>query len=137
MYGQYPSLSTAAANFAAVLKDWESPGFADTRDQAKWLQERAFPFRELLERYAKKDDAAQQLLTAMKPLLDEISKGKVTPPIVNEYRWWFSDRESPLFNKYPDLTEAASNYDCAIEDEWYVTGKGKLFGREAVCGATE
>jgi hypothetical protein len=84
------------------------------------------PFRLLLNHYAKSDEAANQLLTAMKPLLDDISNRIVTPPIVNEYRGWFTNRTSPLFDKYPDLTEAASGYDAYIEDGWFIKGKGKL-----------
>lgn len=129
LFGKYPCLSAAAGNFSTVLEDWESPGFADDRNQANWLRERVTPFRRLLEHYAKSDEAANQLLTVMKPLLDDINCKKVIPPIVNEYRWWFTNRESPLFNKYPDLTEAASNYDAAVEDGWFITGNGKSFGR--------
>lgn len=126
---EYPALALADVNFGAVLRDWETPGFEDDRDQATWLRERVMPFRLLLNHYAKSDEAANQLLIAMKPLLDDISNRKVIPPIVNEYRWWFTNRTSPLFDKYPDLTEAASGYDAYIEDGWFITGKGKLFGR--------
>ncbi len=128
---KYPALRSAAASFASVLEDWNNPFPEFEQDRAKWLQERVLPFRGLLEYYAKTDDAAKQLLAAMEPLLDEINKCQVMPPIVNEYRWWFTNRESPLFNKYPDLTEAASNYDGDVEDGWFITGKGKAFGRES------
>lgn len=119
----HPILWEAAVDFAFALRDEESSFDGDDRNQASLLRERVIPFRQLLEHYAEKDDAAKQLLTAMQPLLDDINQCKVTPPIVNEYRWWFTNRESPLFDKYLDLTEAASRYDGYVESGWPIRGE--------------
>ncbi len=130
LFAKYPSLVLAAANVSGVLEDVVQPfSEEDDRDQTSLLRERVRPFRDLLEYYAEKDGAAKELLIIMKPLLDDIHERKVTPPIVNQYRWWFTNRESPLFNKYFDLTEAASKYDSYIEDGWFIAGRGRLFGR--------
>ncbi|MEX8499256.1 hypothetical protein [Leptothrix ochracea] len=130
LFNKYPSLASASANMAMVLEDLEIEYPSDHWSKPELLREHTKQFFILLMDHALHDAAARQLLDQMRPIMDDIEHLRVKPPIVNTYRWWFTDPKSPLFNKYPDLTEAASDFDAAIEEGWFITGNGKLFGRE-------
>ena len=83
-------------------------------EELKELRGKASDLQSLLEKYAQHDDDAKMILNLMIPLFDLIRSGKVVPSIKNEYRWYFSNTESPLF-KYDDLCEAAARYSHALE----------------------
>ncbi len=85
-------------------------------DKVKNLQEKTQTLRALLEQYAKNDDDVEMVLDFMVPLFDVIKEGKITPPHEHKYRWYFASTESPLYRKYEDLSHAASEYACALED---------------------
>ena len=98
--------------------DWRSP---------EELRDRTSNFFALLKIYALHDTAAHQLLEEIRPLMNDIEHLQIRPPIANAFRSWFTNPTSPLFNKYPDLTEAASDYDGDIEEGWYYSGFWHLF----------
>lgn len=121
---RYPSLSRARANLAVEIMnemlpelpfDWQSP---------VELRDRTSNFFALLKSYALHDTAAHQLLEEMRPLMNDIENLRIKPPVANTFRGWFTNPASPIFNKYPDLTEAASDYDTYIEDGSFI---GKYF----------
>lgn len=115
---KYPIISSVSANFQATLEDWNFPFPADERDTNALLKERIQPFIALLNKYAEEDEGAKVLRNEIEPLLIDIYEHKLRPPIVNRYNWWFTNKESPLFNKYYDLTEAAAIFDGHLEDGW-------------------
>ncbi|MEX8499255.1 hypothetical protein [Leptothrix ochracea] len=115
---KYPIISIAAAHFASTLEDWNMPFPADERDTNALLKEKIQPFIIILNKYARDDQYAKTLLTEITPLLTDINNNNLHPPIANSYNWWFTNKESPLFNKYLDLTEAAILFDGHIEGEW-------------------
>lgn len=98
-------------------------------DKVKNLQEKAKVLHALLEKYAQIDDDAKMVLGFMTPLFEQIRTGEIVPPHEHEYRWHFASTESPLYRKYEDLSHAASEYACALEDwksqEWYRRLKGE------------
>ncbi|MEX8505004.1 hypothetical protein [Leptothrix ochracea] len=124
---KYPIISRASAHFASVLEDWDDPFPADERDTNALLKERVQPFITTLSKYAKDDQYAQMLLTEINPLLTDINNNNLRPPIANTHNWWFTDKASPLFNKYLDLTEAAILFDGYLEDEWFLSVNRERF----------
>lgn len=97
-------------------------------DKVRNLQEKAMVLRALLEKYAQIDGDAEMVLGFMTPLFEAIQAGRIVPPHEHEYRWYFANTESPLYEKYEELSQAASEYACALEDwesqEWYRNLKG-------------
>jgi hypothetical protein len=124
---KYPIISIAAAHFASTLEDWDMPFPADERDTNALLKERIQPFITTLNKYAKNDQYTQMLLTEITPLLTAINNNNLRPPIANTHNWWFTDKTSPLFNKYLDLTEAAIIFDGYLEDEWLLSVNREKF----------
>jgi len=78
------------------------------------LKRKAANLRLVLERYATMDSYAEMVLRNMQPVFNDIEKGKVVPPVENEFQWYFFNTESPLFG-YLDLGEAAAQYSRAME----------------------
>ena len=130
IFEKYPSLSYASASMIMVLEDIEVNYPSDAWKNPEILRGHARNFLAVLRKYASHDEAARQLESQIQNLMSDIEQLRVTPPVVNSYRRWFTDQDSPLFDKYPDLTEAASNFDAAIEEGWFIIGNGKLFGRD-------
>lgn len=124
---KYPIISMAAANFASTLEDWDMPFPADERDTNTLLKEQIQPFITTLNKYAKDDQYAQMFLTEITHLLTDINNNNLRPPIANTHNWWFTDKASPLFNKYLDLTEAAIIFDGHIEGEWFFSVNRERF----------
>ncbi len=81
---------------------------------AKQLQKKARALRALLTSYAATDDDAEMVLGLMVPLFETIDLGEVTPPVHDDYRWYFANTEGPLF-KHDDLGEAHAQYSHALE----------------------
>lgn len=87
------------------------------------LQKKAEILRVLLVQYAKSDGNAERVLNFMIPFFQAVEKGEIIPPYEHQYRRYFENTESPLYRKYENLTRAASEYSCALEDwesqDWY------------------
>jgi hypothetical protein len=92
-------------------------------NKTECLKDKTKVFESLLEKYSKTDEDAAAVLNFMKPLFSMIQWGGIAPPVKNKYRWYFASTESPLYRKYDDLSHAASEYSCALEDwnsqEWF------------------
>lgn len=84
-------------------------------DKIRNLQEKAKTLELLLEVYAKVNSDASMVLGFMKPLLMEIYLGEIVPPKKFDFRWHFSNTESPLYVLY-DLGEAAAAFGQTLED---------------------
>jgi len=78
------------------------------------LKIKAANLKGVLERYAKTDSYAEMVLRNMQIIFSDIEMGRITPPIENEFRWYFASTDSPLF-EYSDLGEAAAQYSSALE----------------------
>lgn len=78
------------------------------------LQEKARALRALLTSYAATDHDAGMVLGLMVPLFEAIDRSEVTPPVHDDYRWYFANTEGPLL-KYDDLGEAHAQYSHALE----------------------
>ena len=93
------------------------------------LQSKARVLQSILERYALIDEDARTVLAFMAQLFKQIQAGEIEPPHENEFRWYFASTEAPLYRRYEDLSHAASDYSCALEDwesqEWYKQLKGE------------
>lgn len=88
----------------------------DDAMKVRRLQERAETLRVLLVKYAEKDDDADYALRLMEPFFEEIRQGKIVPPTRNIHRRYFAHTDEPLYCKYKDLSEAAAEYSCVLED---------------------
>jgi hypothetical protein len=70
-----------------------------------------------LVKYAEIDPEVLWVYERMKPLLDAILRGEVTPPQNDDFRRYFFDVEShaPWTDKYPELTRAEAEYASVLQ----------------------
>lgn len=78
------------------------------------LKKRASVLRCILEKNAVVNNDAVIVLRLMKDIFDDIENDRIVPPRENEFRWYFSNTESPLFGN-SEMGEAAAEYSKALE----------------------
>jgi len=89
-------------------------GADNAMNDVESLRVKAVVLRDVLERYAAVDRNAALALMAMMQTFSDIQNGLIVPPCDNEFRWYFANTDSPLF-EYADLGEAAAQYSKALE----------------------
>ena len=70
-----------------------------------------------LVKYAEVDSEVLWVYERMKPLLNSILKGDISPPQNDDFRRYFFNVESrvPWTEKYPDLTRAEAEYASVLQ----------------------